>query len=56
MPTRTYYTFKRVAATLRLRNLHETFIYPLDDEKRRLKPATTIRYNMMLLNLFIRKF
>ena len=46
-------TFGRVAAILRLRNLYEISIYPLDDEKRRLKPAATIIYNVKSLNLVL---
>ncbi|KKL06192.1 hypothetical protein LCGC14_2598490 [marine sediment metagenome] len=40
-----------VAATFRLRNLREIFINPSDDEKRRLKPAATAKYNIKSLNL-----
>jgi hypothetical protein len=44
-------TFGRVAAIFRLRNLYGISIYPLDDEKRRLKPAATITYNIKSFNL-----
>ncbi|ODS31753.1 MAG: hypothetical protein SCARUB_03111, partial [Candidatus Scalindua rubra] len=40
-----------VAATFRLRNLREIFTYPSDDEKRRLKPAATVIYNIKSLKL-----
>ena len=51
MPARTEGTFGRVAASFRLRNLREIFMYPSDDEKRRLKPAATIIYSIKSLKL-----
>jgi len=40
----------QVAATFRLR---EIVINPSNEEKRRLKPATTVKYNIKSLNLGI---
>jgi hypothetical protein len=41
--------FGLVAASFRLRNLREIFIYPFDEEKRRLKPAATREYTIKIV-------
>jgi hypothetical protein len=49
MPARTTKVWQ-VAATFRLRDLRKIVINPSDGEKRRLKPATTVIYNIKSLN------